>query len=329
MWNWSTCALPVTTVFGPETTAAIPEYKDSEDTRSELHTSAFVLIQKGKTHTPAPQIPCGSSQMWSGFVSLHLKTAPQRALCCLVVCRLQLQTVISVFTQENPPPPPPPPPAHCINTGGRWTGPRSSSTQGDSGDKMDSCPLWGSGGTSWIFLTELVFAGVVWDLHDVEFEALVALPDGVDAGDVRTLLAHRLHELWEQRSWFKSPERVKSGMWGKICWVCEWNPWNHSYSSWMFGPLVPLWPFSSLCSRGVWSPERPLILGLAPSRRHQLDLRRKQPVRFQQLCFTDRVTTFLYVVLTPLCPPCTRQPRISALRQMVPLGYQVCGLIRM
>lgn len=40
-----------------------------------------------------------------------------------------------------------------------------------------------------------MFARVIWDLHDVEFEAHVALPDGVDAGYVRTLLSHRLHKL--------------------------------------------------------------------------------------------------------------------------------------
>lgn len=40
-----------------------------------------------------------------------------------------------------------------------------------------------------------MFAGVIRDLHDVQFEAQVALPDGVDAGDVRTRLRHRLHEL--------------------------------------------------------------------------------------------------------------------------------------
>lgn len=47
--------------------------------------------------------------------------------------------------------------------------------------------------------TKLMFAGVVWDLHDVELEAHVAPPDGVDAGDVRTRLRHRLHELQGQR----------------------------------------------------------------------------------------------------------------------------------
>lgn len=40
-----------------------------------------------------------------------------------------------------------------------------------------------------------MFAGVIRDHHDVQFEAHVALPDGVDVGDVRALISHRLHEL--------------------------------------------------------------------------------------------------------------------------------------
>lgn len=40
-----------------------------------------------------------------------------------------------------------------------------------------------------------MFPGVIRDLHDVQLQALVALPDGVDVGDVRTFLGHRLHEL--------------------------------------------------------------------------------------------------------------------------------------
>lgn len=44
-------------------------------------------------------------------------------------------------------------------------------------------------------LTQFVFSRVVRDLHDVELQACVALPDAVDAGDVRTRLVHRLHQL--------------------------------------------------------------------------------------------------------------------------------------
>ena len=47
----------------------------------------------------------------------------------------------------------------------------------------------------WFLLTQLVFPRVVGDLHDVELQAVVALPDGVDAHDVRTPLAHLLHQL--------------------------------------------------------------------------------------------------------------------------------------
>lgn len=50
------------------------------------------------------------------------------------------------------------------------------------------------------FLTQFVFSGVVGDLHDVELQACVALPDAVDAGDVRTRLAHRLHQLGNNSS---------------------------------------------------------------------------------------------------------------------------------
>lgn len=44
-------------------------------------------------------------------------------------------------------------------------------------------------------LTEFMFAGVIRDLHDVELQAHVAFPYGVDAGDVGTLLCHGFHEL--------------------------------------------------------------------------------------------------------------------------------------
>ena len=44
-------------------------------------------------------------------------------------------------------------------------------------------------------LTKFVFPRIVGDLHDVEFEAVVTPPDGVDACDVGTLLSHRLHQL--------------------------------------------------------------------------------------------------------------------------------------
>lgn len=44
-----------------------------------------------------------------------------------------------------------------------------------------------------------MFPRVIWYLHDVQFEASVALAYGVDAGDVWTLLTHRLHELNGQK----------------------------------------------------------------------------------------------------------------------------------
>ncbi len=43
-----------------------------------------------------------------------------------------------------------------------------------------------------------MFSWIIRNHHDVQFEAHVALPDGVDVGDVRTLLRHRLHELQEE-----------------------------------------------------------------------------------------------------------------------------------
>lgn len=44
-------------------------------------------------------------------------------------------------------------------------------------------------------LTQLVFPRVVGDLHDVELQALVALADAVDAGDVGAGLVHGPHQL--------------------------------------------------------------------------------------------------------------------------------------
>lgn len=40
-----------------------------------------------------------------------------------------------------------------------------------------------------------MFSRVVGDLHDVELQTRVTLPDAVDAGDVGTRLVHRLHQL--------------------------------------------------------------------------------------------------------------------------------------
>lgn len=47
-------------------------------------------------------------------------------------------------------------------------------------------------------LTQLVFPRVVGNLHDVELQALVALPNAVDAGDGGTGLVHRPHQLEEE-----------------------------------------------------------------------------------------------------------------------------------
>lgn len=44
-------------------------------------------------------------------------------------------------------------------------------------------------------LTQFVPSRVVGDLHEVELQARVALPDAVDAGDVGTRLVHRPHQL--------------------------------------------------------------------------------------------------------------------------------------
>lgn len=48
-----------------------------------------------------------------------------------------------------------------------------------------------------------MFPRVIRYLHDVEFEARVALADGVDAGDVWTLLSHGLHELQRRKDMLK------------------------------------------------------------------------------------------------------------------------------
>lgn len=49
-----------------------------------------------------------------------------------------------------------------------------------------------------------MFRGVVGDHHDVQFEARVAFPDGVDVRDVRTLLGHGPHELLRSKRQVKS-----------------------------------------------------------------------------------------------------------------------------
>lgn len=46
-----------------------------------------------------------------------------------------------------------------------------------------------------VCLTQLVFSRVVGNLHDVELQTRVALPDAVDTGDVRTRLVHGPHQL--------------------------------------------------------------------------------------------------------------------------------------
>lgn len=51
-----------------------------------------------------------------------------------------------------------------------------------------------------------MLAGVVRDDHDVELEARVAPPDGVDVGDVRTLVRYGLHQLHDGG---RRPSRVE------------------------------------------------------------------------------------------------------------------------
>lgn len=48
-------------------------------------------------------------------------------------------------------------------------------------------------------LTQFMFGRVIRDHHDIQFEAHVTLPNGVDVGDVWTFLGYRLHELWGLR----------------------------------------------------------------------------------------------------------------------------------
>lgn len=50
-------------------------------------------------------------------------------------------------------------------------------------------------------LTQFVFSRVVRDLHDVELQTRVALPNAVDMGDVRTLFIHWLHQLEIKKGW--------------------------------------------------------------------------------------------------------------------------------
>lgn len=62
-----------------------------------------------------------------------------------------------------------------------------------------------------------MFTGVIGDYHDVQFEAQVAFPDGVDVCDVGTLLVHGSHELLGSKRQIKpSLRRAKSG-------ICEGN----------------------------------------------------------------------------------------------------------
>lgn len=48
-----------------------------------------------------------------------------------------------------------------------------------------------------------MFSRVIGDLHDVELQTFVALPDAVDASDVRTRLVHRFHQLLKRKAILK------------------------------------------------------------------------------------------------------------------------------
>lgn len=45
-----------------------------------------------------------------------------------------------------------------------------------------------------------MFSWVIRDLHDIQLQTRVALPDAVDPSDVGTLLIHQLHQLKKQTS---------------------------------------------------------------------------------------------------------------------------------
>lgn len=62
-----------------------------------------------------------------------------------------------------------------------------------SGADAESCSTRGN--LRPVCLTQLVFSRVVGNLHDVELQTRVALPDAVDAGDVGTRLVHGPHQL--------------------------------------------------------------------------------------------------------------------------------------
>lgn len=107
---------------------------------------------------------------------------------------LSFHPAISVFTQERPPP----------ALGGGLLPRKASGNPADWFPVKKQDKLWNrrtlrldSKGEA---LTQLVFCGVVRDHHDVQFEAQVALPDGVDVCDVGTLLGHGPHELLKRRA---------------------------------------------------------------------------------------------------------------------------------
>lgn len=93
-----------------------------------------------------------------------------------------------------------------------------------------------------------MFSGVIGDDHDVQFEAHVAFPDGIDVCDVWTLLIHGSHELLGSKGQVKqSLQRVKSG-------ICEGNlSRNLSVVKFRKPPetLALHTPFSCLCSYGA------------------------------------------------------------------------------
>lgn len=85
---------------------------------------------------------------------------------------------------------------------------------------------------------------VVRDLHDVELQTSVARPDAVDAGDVRTCIIHRLHQLVNSKGRFLV-----------LFWLSQ------EFSSILFYLIYicGMWICGTPIRFGTASPNRPLV----------------------------------------------------------------------
>ena len=60
--------------------------------------------------------------------------------------------------------------------------------------------------------TQLMLPGLVRHFHHIQLQALVALPDAVDAGDVGALLVHLLHQLGGECNMVRGMGRTHPGL---------------------------------------------------------------------------------------------------------------------